>query len=253
MGSDTTDYQTAYTLKNAYKPYPWDDLAVVCDILNNTPTNLLVDSLDRYFDIDGALWQVANEIAYSDDDSYVHKGGMDYYVYFDEYTGRLAMQEYDGNSALVLNHVNWDPFYNETDTRFPILNILLSIPELRQRYLAHMRTILENQMNPAISHVLVDNYAGFIDEQVNNDPKKLYTYNEFLTDVQDVKSYFTQRYSFLWSDNEVNVQGLTIENVEYSVEALLGNSQRMPMKWTLRLIYPAQWVLVQYCSIMVMV
>ena len=42
----------------------------------------------------------------------------------------------------VFENSNWSPFYNEDDADFALINKLLSIPDIRQRYLAHFRTIL---------------------------------------------------------------------------------------------------------------
>ncbi len=100
---DSTDYTENYVLKKSYKDDPWQDLINACDALNNTPATALVDSLSKVFDIDAALWYLAHEILFTDQDSYVGKGGMDYFIYFDEATGRLVPQVYDGNSCIQVN------------------------------------------------------------------------------------------------------------------------------------------------------
>ena len=67
--------------------------------------------LNQYQDVDATLWHLADEIIFSDDDSYINKGGMDYYVYYDKYNERILPIEYDGNT--VFGNPNWSPFYNE--------------------------------------------------------------------------------------------------------------------------------------------
>lgn len=215
LGQDSTDYKPFYTLKKTSKQTPWEDLKNACDRLNNQPANVLEDSLKNYFDVDKALWFVANEIIFGDDDGYVYKGGMDYYAYWEPETNRLTPLEYDGNTCMGDRTVNWSPFYKSTDPRFPIMNKLIAVPAVRQRYLAHFRTILK-QIDPAVSHPLIDSYVNLIDSLVQADPKKLYSYNNFLTEIQDLKNYIIQRRNNLLVNSEVNATGLTIDSVVYN-------------------------------------
>ncbi len=114
LGEDTVQYQRYYTLKSSEEANPWDYLVKVCDVLNNTPIENLHDSIRNYINLDATLWFLATEIIFSDDDSYVHKGKMDYYLYWDEETGLMNPLEFDGNSAMGIRNVHWDLFYNET-------------------------------------------------------------------------------------------------------------------------------------------
>ena len=203
LGPDTTEYQKYYTLKTANKEQPWDDLVTVCDVLNNTPLDQLEEVIPDYLDLDRTLWFLASEILFTDDDSYVYKGKMDYYLYWDPETGRITPLEFDGNSPMASNKVNWSPFYNANKVNYPLLNRLLAVPTIRQRYLAHFRTLLEDSFDPAIVHPLIDQYAAFIDTEVQSDPKKLYTYANFQSETNVLKTFFTNRYNILKSNNEI--------------------------------------------------
>ncbi len=216
LGPDTNEYKKNYTLKTANKANPWDDLVKTCAVLNNTSSALLYDSLRHYLDIDRALWTLATEIVFLDDDSYVNKGGMDYYLYWEPETGRLVNMEYDGNSAMKLNNVNWSPFYNSTNVNFALLNKLLNLPELRQRYLAHLRTLVAENLNQAAFDAVVDKYAALITPVVQSDTKKIYTFAQYQSDVQSLKNFATQRRNILMANVEVNVQGLNISNLSYT-------------------------------------
>jgi hypothetical protein len=216
LGTDTSGYQPYYTLKNANTPNPWQDLVTLCTKLNNLPLNQLEDSLIHYLDVDKALWYLAHEIIFTDDDSYVNKGGMDYYIYFEPETGRIVPIEYDGNSCMRLNAVSWSPFYKETDIKYPLMNRLFAVLGLRQRYLAHVRTILQQYMDPAVVHPQIDAYASLIGPLVESDPKKIYSYAQFQTAVQDVKNFIVNRRNFLLNHPEVNAAGLTIANAGFA-------------------------------------
>lgn len=80
LGTDTASYKQYYTLKATEKDNCWNDLVVTCDKLNNTAVANLPTALPAYLDIDRTLWFLASEIAFTDDDSYVYKGKMDYYA-----------------------------------------------------------------------------------------------------------------------------------------------------------------------------
>ncbi len=219
LGPDTAQYQKYYTLKTAQKENPWDDLVAVCDALNNTPLDQLAAVIPDYLDLDRTLWYLASEILFTDDDGYVYKGKMDYYLYWDPDTGRMTPLEVDGNSPMASNKINWSPFYNAEKINYPLLNRLLAVPEIRQRYLAHFRTLLAESFDPAIVNPLIDQYATLIETEVQSDPKKLYSYANFLSETNVLKTFFTNRYSFLKSNNEISQPVPTIGNVKLMSDA----------------------------------
>lgn len=221
-GPDSTDYNENYTLKKTSKDNPWEDLIAVCDDLNNLPIADLYDGLVHSFDIDRTMWFLAQEAVFSDDDSYLHKGGMDYYVYWDHGTNRLMPLEVDGNSVLANNNITWSPFYHENDQRFPLLNRLLQNTEVRQRYLAHLRTILADHFLEQAIHDRIDEFAAILDQRVQDDPKRIYSYNQFLNGVQSLKDLISQRISYLQSHTEINREGVAMANVVMETAAGVG-------------------------------
>ncbi|MBV5313273.1 MAG: CotH kinase family protein [Prolixibacteraceae bacterium] len=213
---DTTLYQKYYILKNSYKKNPWDDLVKACYALNETPNETLIDSLGKYMDIDGALWFLAHEILFTDDDGYINKGGTDYYVYFDVATGRIVPIECDGNTSMSSTKANtWTPFERESNATFPLANVLFNHPELRQRYLAHVRTVLSEAFVQTYADSLIAVYSNLIDVHVKADPNSLYNYSEFSTEVLKMKSFINVRRNFLLSHPEVNAVGAAISSVVF--------------------------------------
>ncbi len=212
-GLDSSDYNENYTLKSTSKENPWEDLIETCDLLNSLPIAHLYDSLKHKLDIDRALWVLAQEMVFVDDDSYIHKGGMDYYVYWDITTDRIMPMEVDGNSVLASNHIDWSPFYNADNTDFPLLNRLMQNTEIRQRYLAHVRTILKQHFTENEVHDRIDAFAALLDQRVQDDPKKLYSYTQFTTGVQSLKDLITSRITYLQSNNEINREGVEISDL----------------------------------------
>ncbi len=216
LGSDSTEYKKFYTLKKANKTNPWEDLIRVCNKLNNTPLAQLEDTIKNYMDLDRTLWFLATEIAFADDDGYVFKGGMDYYLYWEPETGRIVPLEYDGNTILEPMNANWGAFYNQNDTRYPLLNRLLAVPTIRQRYLAHLRTIMQDALGQTEIDGQIDAYFDMIDPYVAADTKKIYTYQAFVNEKNTLKTLFQTRRNTVNNNAEVNVQGLLVNSAVMS-------------------------------------
>ncbi|MEY3399156.1 MAG: hypothetical protein RL220_1750, partial [Bacteroidota bacterium] len=216
LGSDQAEYEQYYTLKSTTQVDPWSNLIQTCDVLNNTPASELPAALPEVLDIDRTLWFLACENAFGDDDSYIFKGKMDYYVYWEIETGRLVPLEYDGNSILVEESMNWGPFYNANNVNYPLLNKMLAVGEWRQRYLAHLRTILNNAMDADLNAQLFDQYIDLIQEEVQADDKKLYSYSEFISNSAELEELIQDRKTTLYANSEVNTTGALIENVVMS-------------------------------------
>ncbi len=204
LGADSSLYKPYYTLKSTDKLTPWSDLVNTANVLNTTPLANLPTSLPAVLDIDRTLWFLASENLFSDDDGYIYKGKMDYYAYWEAETGRMTPLEYDGNSVMETNFATWSPFYNETKINYPLMNRLFAVPEYRQRYLAHLRTIMNDYFNATSAGAKLDAYKAQIDTMVQNDPKKATTYSAFVSEVQVLKNFMTTRRNTYNANTEYN-------------------------------------------------
>jgi hypothetical protein len=213
LGDASTDYDAYYTLKSTTQSDPWQDLIHTCDVLNNTAAADLPLALPDVLDIDRTLWFLAVENAFADDDSYIYKGKMDYFCYWELETGRMVPQEYDGNSILADNHLSWSPFYHADDVDYPLLNKILSVPAWRQRYLAHMRTVVEDFLNPTTAEEIITTYSAIIDQEVQDDNKKLYSYAQFTSGIDDLIDAINTRRNTIMANTEVNTVGAAIASV----------------------------------------
>lgn len=217
-GPDTSDYTQDYVLRRTERDNPWADLIEAVDVLNNEPLSTLEEALASVLDIDKACWFLAQENVWADDDGYINKGGSDYFVYYEAETGRIVPMEYDGNSVLGNVAINWSPFYRQDDTDFPLINRMLAVPAIRQRYLAHVRVILSDYFTPENTEEKIDAYTALIDELVQEDPKKFYTYTQFQAAISDLKSDVISRRNLLLSNTEIqNGASLSVGGVSYAV------------------------------------
>lgn len=218
LGDAASDYTNHYTLKSADKADPWLDLAVACSLIDKTTSSAGVLALRERVDLDQTLWFIASEIMFTDDDGYVFKGGMDYYAYFDLATNRLLPIEYDGNSCMAANKAtSWTPFYKETDADFVLMNKLMKVPEIRQRYLAHFRTMLRTSFDTARLIAQIDNYSALMSQRYAKDPKAMSTFQEHTTEIASLKQFVRTRSNYLWSNAEIMQQGVAISDVSHFV------------------------------------
>lgn len=224
LGPDTSTYQTYYTLKKSNMDDPWTQLVRTCDKLNNTPIAQLKDTLERYMDIDRCLWHLAAENAMGDDDSYIHKGKSDYGLYFEPETGRMVTQEIDGNSILENQALNWGPFYHADNANYPLLDRVMQVPELRQRYLAHLRHIIATSMQQADVSALITQYRALIDTVVQADPIKLMTWNQYQTGCTGLLNNCNTRRNNLNNNAEVAGSAPVITNVEHETGSGIGQA-----------------------------
>lgn len=219
LSSDSTEYQEYYTLKKTHKVNAWEDLINTCDMLENSSLGELEESINDFMDLDRTLWFLACENVFADDDSYIHKGRMDYYLYWDAETEKMVPLEYDGNS--VMHENGWTPFYNAEDENYPLMNRLFQIPAIRQRYLAHYRTLLNETFNPDFLHPIIDEFHDMIDPLVEADDKKLTSYNAFINGKTQLKNYISNRYNFLSNFPEIDRESPEINNVHFKVDGAI--------------------------------
>jgi hypothetical protein len=217
LGTDTSQYKKYYTLKSSDTPNPWQELVKACNILNNSGTNLETEA-PKVLDIDKILWHLASEIAFTDDDSYVFKGKMDYYLYMDAETKRWTSYDYDANSTFSTQKITqWSPFYNETKVNYPLLNKLLAVPAFRQRYLAHMRTIISELMDESKVNSIIDSYANLIRSAVIADTKKVTSETSFNNAIFSLKDFIARRKNYLLSNSEVKAAAPLISDTKFKV------------------------------------
>lgn len=218
LGEAAADYAHYYDLKNnSSQAEPLDDIIAVCRILEKTRPDSLEAVIRKKLDLDRTLWFLACENIFTDKDGYVNKGGTDYYLFWNKETGLLTPLEYDGKDTFDPDKVGWGPFHHASDTRFPLLNKLLAVPAIRQRYLAHYRTILKEVYNPEYLNPLIDTFVSKIDSAVAADPRKSFTHTDFTAAVAVLKQTIAQRSALLNNNDVIKVDGMTISSVKWAV------------------------------------
>jgi PKD repeat protein len=212
LGNSINTYMNNYNLKSSHVSNPYNYLMNMISEMASCSQSTMYDDLGDYLDIDRALWFIASENAFGDDDSYVAEAHIDYSIYYEPETGRCVPLEIDGNGALEYRYHNQDIFLNASNPNYALLYKLLNNPPIRQRYLAHMRTLVADELNVSAVHSLIDSLYTIIHPIVQNDPVANYTYTEFLDEVDNIKDFITDREDYITNDNEIDENLPVISN-----------------------------------------
>jgi spore coat protein CotH len=200
--TNLSTYQNLYELKSDPDTNALPLLIQVIYVLNTTTTDFR-NKVEEVLAVDRWLWFLALENVFADDDSYWNKGA-DYMMYYEPESGRLHPVEHDGNEAFVAGDTQLSPVRGATDANRPVLRRLLSEPELRQRYLAHMRTVLEEFFNPDTLTPLIQEYVALSVDAIAADPKKGYTSMlTYTNDLRALQTFVTNRFKFLTNHTEL--------------------------------------------------
>ncbi len=216
LGTNLAAYKAAYEPKTDNSTNAWERLTNVIGVLNRTPTNppeAYREAVENVLAVDRWLRFLALENVFADDDSYWNKGA-DYMFYFEPESGRLHPIEHDGNEAFVAGDATLSPVQGATSANRPVLQKLLGVPELRQRYLAHLRTVLAESFHPAVLTPEIDRLGALSFEAIVADTKKGYTMAAYSNDLRALKTFITNRYNFLLNHAELRSRPPVIEVVE---------------------------------------
>ena len=94
----------------------------------------------------------------------------------------------------------------------PAISRLLNIPEWKARYIAHVNTVVDEWLNWDVLEPVITEYHNLIDEEVREDDKKLYSYEDFGKSIDgeqggrapSFKQFVTKRREFLKNHTELN-------------------------------------------------
>lgn len=198
-GTDSTAYYDLYELES---DHGWKDLLRLIDVLNNQP-----DSIASELNVDRALWMHAFNYALINFDSYVGYA-QNYYLYRDEWerwntipwdlnmsfaSFRLTDASTYWNGFTIPQAINMDPLshHGSSPSVFPrpLMRNLFANDTWRRMYLAHLRTILnENIVNGSYRDRALE-LRDLIQAHVVADTNKFYTDQAFLDNLDATVSF----------------------------------------------------------------
>ena len=187
LGSDSSLYYDYYELKS---DFGWADLIDLCyQVHYNTAT------LEEYLDVDRTLWMLAFNNVLVNLDSYTGPFRQNYYLIKDDH-GRFNPVIWDLNQSIgsfsmvnsgggppgptsLSDLTEMDPYLRETDLDFPLIYYLFSNNRYRKMYIAHCKTILEENFSNDWYYTRAQILQAIIETEVQSEPNGFYTYAQF--------------------------------------------------------------------------
>lgn len=188
LGAESTNYSDYYELKS---DYGWPELIGFLDTLNNNNSYV-----EEVLNVDRHLWMLAFDNLLVNLDAPINFA-HNYYLYQDN-SGRFNPIVWDfnesfGGFAMLLNGgplsvtqmQQFNPFLNSNSSDFPIISKILSNETYKKMYVAHMKTMIEENFSNNWYETRALEIQSIIDSAVQNDPNKFYTYSDFLNNINN--------------------------------------------------------------------
>ncbi len=187
LGDEPVCYR-AYYERKSHRKKDWEKLIELCYLLNKEPQRI-----EEVLDVDMALWMLAFNNLLVNLDSYTGRLCHNYYLYRLP-DGRFTPIVWDmnlsfggfryaglGKSLSNEQMQQLSPFlhYKQQNEKRPLITKLLRNNLYRKIYLAHLKTMLEEQILSGVLERQARAWYERIDREVQNDPNKLYSYEAF--------------------------------------------------------------------------
>jgi hypothetical protein len=225
LGENIDDYKRRFEIKSADNEKAWKALIRLCKTLNQTQPEKLEAALSPMLDIDGLLWFLAIDIGLincdgywiraSDYSIYLNDKGKFHIIPHDMNEAFRAPQgpgfgfgpggpggpgrprergpggpegpgRPDGpGRGPGITSVDVDPLSGLNDPRKPLRSKILAVPNLRAKYLDHLRTLADKSLDWKAIGPVVAQYRKLIDNHVEADTKKLYSLEAYRATTAD--------------------------------------------------------------------
>ena len=189
IDADSSSYHNFYELES---DYGWEDLINFLDTYNNNSSNM-----NTVLNVDSHLWFLAFQNLLVNLDSPINFG-HNYYLFQDN-SNRFNPVLWDLNESFgVFTHLltgeqldttqlqNLDPLLFLTHPNYPIIGRVLSIAENQRKYVAHMRTIIDECFVNGWYETRANELQDIIENDLINDSNRFYSMNDFETNVTDL-------------------------------------------------------------------
>lgn len=191
LGTDSTLYYSNYEIKSTYG---WADFVNLLFAISEESAGI-----DTILDIDKLIWMMAFNNVFVNLESYLGPVSQNFYLVKDK-NGRFQPIIWDlddcfgGFDRINLSDIpdsnleglkNMSLFLREGNSNWPLLNLIYNNSSYRKKYVAHCKTMLEEQLVTGIPF----SSGGFLQENievlVNFDPNSYYTSTEMFDNIEN--------------------------------------------------------------------
>jgi len=191
LGWDPEDYYGDYELKTNETENDWTALVELTDRLNNTPVELLADTLSEVMDVNTALAMMAMDNLFVNLDSYSGRG-VNYYLYHMDRDDRFVFGQWDMNESWGCFN-SWgysisflqqlDPYWTNSYSgeERPLADVLWSIGEYRDVYEGHLLRMMALGADPGVLIPRMEEMRDLIRDWVYLEefPRSLFSPSQF--------------------------------------------------------------------------
>ena len=235
-GGDSSLYFNYYELKTTYG---WNAIVDLAYQLYFDVT--LVENI---LDVDRALWMLAFNNVMANMDSYSGPFRQNYYLVRDDY-GRFLPIIWDLNESIggfemvdmggggppgppdITDLTEADIFLREGDSDFPLIYYLFQVDRYKKMYLAHVKTIYEENLESDQYYTRATEIQTIISSTVTSDPNAIYSSSDFTDNLDNsvgsgmdgaygVHEILDGRKNYLASTPEFALVAPTISDVTHS-------------------------------------
>lgn len=200
-GNDSTDYYLKYEIKS---DFGWAEIVGLTDTIANN-----FSAIENILDEDRALWMLAFDNVFVNLDSYMGQFKQNYYLYQDdegifnpvvwdlnESFGGFAATG-SGNLTNTTSKQQMSHLIHQNDANWPLIQKMFNDPTYKRMYVAHMRTILEENIGNNSYYTDGQTLQALISTSVQNDVNKFFSFANFTSNLTNDVSSGPQSYSGL--------------------------------------------------------
>ena len=195
-GNSPEDYHELYDMRS---DEGWEDLLELIQVLNDNP-----EEIETVLNVDQALWMHAFNYALINFDSYIGYA-QNYYLYkeqgvfhpilwdlnmsFGSFRFTDASENFDGFSARQAQRI--DPLLHHNSVSIlprPLMRNLFANDTYRRMYLAHIRTIMEENFDNGDYKSKAEALQTLVSDAVESDANKFYGFDDFQNNLTQTVS-----------------------------------------------------------------
>ncbi|MBN1478085.1 CotH kinase family protein, partial [Candidatus Sumerlaeota bacterium] len=187
QGPDQAAYEDDYELDTNEEENDWSDLIHLIDGLNNTPLGSLQAALEPLFDVDGLMRFLAVNTLLANLDSYQGSGHNCYVLDVDPSIGRFVHIPWDMNEAFGCFNMGMSPSQLRVmplpwvGGNRPLITRILGVADWGDLFIHRIQRTLDTVFRDDWLDAEITRLHALIDSSVQEDPNRLYTYQQCLT------------------------------------------------------------------------
>ncbi|MBX2944628.1 MAG: CotH kinase family protein [Cyclobacteriaceae bacterium] len=163
------------------------------NVLNNTPARSFVTEIEKVFNVDLYLRQLAVEAMLGHWDGYSYNMN-NYYLFYNGNSGLFEYFPYDADNTWGIDWLGRDwakrdlTKWPREQIPLPLTKRLLNIPDFKRQYEAYLKQLLDEYFNASFLVTLLNSYKSILDQAVKEDTyfgKAFgFTHADFLTSFE---------------------------------------------------------------------